>query len=190
MRRVGYRAEIAAMPPEEAAAGWHLRSQWPSTSCADPAVRAAVAVMAIDAFVGPAAMRANGITLEGLTADECFTTRVRAIDLTELQIELEIPVGAGRGGEDQELADAKKANADELRRQDDELEAARRKHARTVLATQRRLLKAYVDAILRAEDGGEKALVERLRKEKLARQKATGVVPLNTKLAPRPERIP
>ncbi len=65
MRRVGYRTEIEAIPPEEAAAGWHLRSEWPATTCADPAVRAAVAVMAIDAFVGPAAMRANKRDLDG-----------------------------------------------------------------------------------------------------------------------------
>ena len=65
MRRVGYRAETEAVPPEEAAAAWNLRSEWPATTCADPAVRAAVAVMAIDAFVGPATMRANGWDLDG-----------------------------------------------------------------------------------------------------------------------------
>ncbi len=65
MRRVGYRAETEAMPPEEAAAAWHLRSEWPAAACDNPAVRAAVAVMAIDAFVGPATMRANGRDLDG-----------------------------------------------------------------------------------------------------------------------------
>ncbi len=64
MRRVGYRAETEAVPPEEAAAGWNLRSEWPATTCDDPAVRAAVAVMAIDVFVGPATMRANGWDLD------------------------------------------------------------------------------------------------------------------------------
>ena len=64
MRRVGYRAETEAVPPEEVAAAWHLRSEWPATTCADPAVRAAVAVMAIDVFVGPATMRANGWDLD------------------------------------------------------------------------------------------------------------------------------
>lgn len=64
MRRVGYRAETEAVPAAEAAAGWNLRSEWPATTCNDPAVRAAVAVMAIDVFVGPATMRANGWNLD------------------------------------------------------------------------------------------------------------------------------
>ena len=65
MRRVGFRAETEAVPPEEAAAGWHLRSEWPATPCTDPAVRAAVAIMAIDSFVAPATMRANAWNLDG-----------------------------------------------------------------------------------------------------------------------------
>jgi acyl-CoA thioesterase len=65
MRRVGYRGETEPVPREDAAAGWHLRSEWPAATCADPAVRAAVAVMAIDAFVGPATMRANERDLDG-----------------------------------------------------------------------------------------------------------------------------
>ena len=65
MRRVGYRAETEAVPSKEAAAGWNLRSEWPATTCDDPVVRAAVAVMAIDVFVGPATMRANGRDLDG-----------------------------------------------------------------------------------------------------------------------------
>lgn len=58
MRRVGYRTETEP-PPEEAAAGWHLRSEWPAPNGVDPAIHAAVAVLAIDAFVAPATLRAN-----------------------------------------------------------------------------------------------------------------------------------
>ncbi len=48
--------------------------------------RAGADVTLVDAWPEHvAAMRANGITLEGLTPSECFTTPVRAIDLTELQ---------------------------------------------------------------------------------------------------------
>jgi len=65
MRRVGYRGETEPVPPEEAAAGWHVRSEWPAAACKDPSVRAAVAVMAVDAFVGPATMRANEQDLDG-----------------------------------------------------------------------------------------------------------------------------
>ena len=65
MRRLGYRAETGELPAEELAAGWHARSQWPAAACDDPAVHAAVAAMAIDAFVGPATMRANAWDLDG-----------------------------------------------------------------------------------------------------------------------------
>ncbi len=65
MRRVGFRTETEATAPEDASAVWHLQSEWPASACSDPAVRAAVAVMAIDAFVAPAAMRANGLDLDG-----------------------------------------------------------------------------------------------------------------------------
>ncbi|MGE4650029.1 MAG: acyl-CoA thioesterase domain-containing protein [Myxococcota bacterium] len=64
-RRLGYRAETGELPAEELAAGWHARSQWPAAACDDPAVHAAVAAMAIDAFVGPATMRANERDLDG-----------------------------------------------------------------------------------------------------------------------------
>ena len=60
MRRVGYRAETEAVPPEEAAAGWNLRSEWPATTCDDPAVRAAGGRLAIGAVVGPPTERADG----------------------------------------------------------------------------------------------------------------------------------
>lgn len=65
MRRVGYRGETSEMPTDEQATGWHLRSEWPAPACDDPAVHAGVAAMAIDAFVGPAAMRANQWDLDG-----------------------------------------------------------------------------------------------------------------------------
>jgi 2-dehydropantoate 2-reductase len=48
--------------------------------------RAGVDVTLVDPWPAHvAAMQANGITLEGLTPEECFTTPVRAIDLTDLQ---------------------------------------------------------------------------------------------------------
>ena len=65
MRRLGYRAETEKLPAEELAAGWHMRAEWPAAACEDPAVHAAVAAMAIDAFVGPATMRANERDLDG-----------------------------------------------------------------------------------------------------------------------------
>ena len=65
MRRVGYRTETEEFPAEDKAAGWHLRSEWPAAASDDVAVRAGVAAMAIDAFVGPAAMRANEWDLDG-----------------------------------------------------------------------------------------------------------------------------
>ena len=42
---------------------WHLRAQWPATSSEALAVRAAVALMPIDNFVGPATIRANGVNI-------------------------------------------------------------------------------------------------------------------------------
>jgi len=77
MRRVGFRSEIEGLPPEEAAAGWHLRAQWPATRCPEPAVQAAVAVMAIDAFVAPATMRANQWDL-----DRDWPVMMPSLDLT------------------------------------------------------------------------------------------------------------
>ncbi len=77
MRRVGFRGETQGAPPDEAAAGWHLRSQWPASPSADPAVRAGVAVMAIDAFVAPATLRANAWDL-----DTDWPVSVPTLDLT------------------------------------------------------------------------------------------------------------
>jgi acyl-CoA thioesterase len=64
MRRVGYRGE----PPEAGLPNvdgleWHLRNQWPATSSNDLAVRAAMAVMPIDVFVGPATIHANEVDI-------------------------------------------------------------------------------------------------------------------------------
>ena len=48
--------------------------------------RAGADLILVDAWPAHvAAMRADGITLEGLTAAECFNQRVRAIDIAELQ---------------------------------------------------------------------------------------------------------
>ena len=77
MRRVGFRGETGDIPPADAAAGWHLRAQWPAPKGADPAVRAAVAVMAIDAFVAPATMRANEWDL-----DREWPVMMPSLDLT------------------------------------------------------------------------------------------------------------
>jgi hypothetical protein len=64
MRRVGYRGEpLEAGPPDVDGGEWHLRNQWPGTSCQDLAVRAAVALMPIDVFVGPATILANGVDI-------------------------------------------------------------------------------------------------------------------------------
>lgn len=62
MRRVGFRGEMEAC--EADGPDWHLRSQWPWTASNDLALRAAVALLPIDCFVGPAAMRANGVDLD------------------------------------------------------------------------------------------------------------------------------
>lgn len=85
-----------------------------------------------------------------------------------VSLALMIPLASTSFGEDRVFAQAKETNAKELRQLDDQLEAARRKHARALLAAQRNLLKAYVEAILRAEDRGDKMLLARLRQEKLA----------------------
>lgn len=77
MRRVGFRGETEGVPAGEAEAGWHLRSQWPASASAEPAVRAAVAVMAIDAFVAPATMRANAWDL-----DRDWPVTIPSLDLT------------------------------------------------------------------------------------------------------------
>ena len=77
MRRVGFRGETEEVASEDAAAGWHLRSEWPAPSCAEPAICAAVAVMAIDAFVAPATMRANAWDL-----DQEWPVMMPSLDLT------------------------------------------------------------------------------------------------------------
>jgi len=61
MRRTRFRGE----PDDfvEADGTWHLRAQWPAPTCEDLAVRAAVALMPIDNFVGPATIRANGVNI-------------------------------------------------------------------------------------------------------------------------------
>ena len=64
MRRVGFRGETDG-GENDPADDWHLRSEWPASVCKDPAVQAAVAIMAIDSFVGPATMRANQRDLDG-----------------------------------------------------------------------------------------------------------------------------
>ncbi len=66
MRRVGYRGETSdPEPSEEDRPEWHLRSEWPAPTAQDLAIRAATALMPIDVFVGPAAIRANGIDING-----------------------------------------------------------------------------------------------------------------------------
>ena len=53
MRRVGFRGETGENPALEAG-DWHLLAEWPAATSPDPATQAAVALMAIDSFVGPA----------------------------------------------------------------------------------------------------------------------------------------
>lgn len=76
MRRLGYRGGLSP-PPEEEAAGWHLHSEWPAPTSADPVIRAAVSVMAVDAFVAPATLRANDHDL-----DEEWPVVMPSLDLT------------------------------------------------------------------------------------------------------------
>ena len=64
MRRVGFRGETEGATYDRGD-DWHLGAEWPATACEDPAVQAAVAIMAIDSFVAPATMRANQIDLDG-----------------------------------------------------------------------------------------------------------------------------
>ncbi len=66
MRRVGYRGEAGdADLPNIDGPDWHIRNQWPATASQDLAVRAAMALMAIDIFVAPAAILANGVDISG-----------------------------------------------------------------------------------------------------------------------------
>jgi acyl-CoA thioesterase len=76
MRRVGYRAQTGALPDLDDTNDWHLHSEWPAPTTSDPAVRAAAALMAIDAFVGPATMRANERDL-----DEEWPVMMPSLDL-------------------------------------------------------------------------------------------------------------
>jgi len=77
MRRIGYRGEaIGAGPPSVDGPEWHLRNQWPATASSNLAIRAAMALMAIDVFVGPAAMNANGVNL-----NEPWPVTVPSLDL-------------------------------------------------------------------------------------------------------------
>ena len=64
MRRTGFRGEsedATLRRPDD----WHIGVEWPASPCENPAVQAAVALMAIDSFVGPATMHANGRDLDG-----------------------------------------------------------------------------------------------------------------------------
>jgi hypothetical protein len=75
MRRLGFRGEpVDVRMPDH---GWHLVSEWPGTSSDDPAVRAAVAVMAIDWCVAPATIRANGLDL-----NDPWPVSMPSLDLT------------------------------------------------------------------------------------------------------------
>jgi len=90
MRRLGYRGETGEPPSEESPDGWHLHADWPVPDSIDPAVRAAVAVMAIDAFVGPATMRANRQDL-----DRPWPVMMPSLDLNGWFYALEAPQDVG-----------------------------------------------------------------------------------------------
>lgn len=60
MRRLRFRGEPGPPPIDDT---WHLHAQWPGTACESLAVRAAVAAMPIDNFVGPAAIHANRLDI-------------------------------------------------------------------------------------------------------------------------------
>lgn len=65
MKRIGYRGESEAPEDPDGLGDWHLRCEWPASPSDDLAIRAAVALLPIDNFVGPAAMVANQIDLNG-----------------------------------------------------------------------------------------------------------------------------
>lgn len=78
MRRVGYRTEVLETGlPDVDGPDWHLRNQWPATASDDLAIRAAMALMPIDVFVAPAAIRANGADLY-----EPWPVMMPSLDLT------------------------------------------------------------------------------------------------------------
>ncbi len=78
MRRVGYRMVVPGSGfPEVEGGDWHLHGQWPAASSDDLAIRAGMALMPIDAFLAPAAIRANGVAL-----DQPWPVMMPSLDLT------------------------------------------------------------------------------------------------------------
>lgn len=65
MRRVGFRGESEPPPDDYDPGDWHMKSEWPATASDDLAIRAAVMLMPIDNGVGPSAMVANQLDLNG-----------------------------------------------------------------------------------------------------------------------------
>jgi acyl-CoA thioesterase len=64
MKRVGFRRPRAVTDASKRGE-WHLHADWPATYSDKPSVRAAVAIMCLDAFVAPATMVANGVDAMG-----------------------------------------------------------------------------------------------------------------------------